>query len=1029
MRRISVFRSLVLTLMLIVVIANMLNIPIRVYAYTHDVAVTKLQPSTGVTASILRGEDVTISVTIYHNGTFAEREEVRITVNKNTTKVAADQTLTVAQGATNTTTFIWDTDSPSYGVRKGKYLINCRLELRFYADEYMANNEKWNGTVYVTVHDIAVIDVRASPTGVSAGGSVEVNATIENVGDYTENFNVTAYYDDTLFDYASGLITLPPYMMIEDCEPPTPWSNVTGNAKASLDTIDKKERTASAKIEVNASFTTGLAANKSLTTTRNLENATEIALWAKSNVSTSSGDLGLHLEEGAVVKEDLSFPALVSDTWTFLILTLANPAGDTTIDAVGLDVRTDLGKQTIWLDEIHQYNKHNETFTWNTGGVANGNYEITANATIVTDEAVNDRSDNTFIDGTVNIPAIHDRAVTSVSATPTLVQLGTSVTITVKVENQGDFDETFDVTPYYGSTPAATAQSASLSKRAHTGEDYKSSTLTFSWDTTSIAFGNYTIKAVAVAHPEETDTADNTYINGKVITPCIYMDPDKTTGLVGQAFAVQVNVGYVPDCFSWQVRFFWDPSVLEYVYVFEGDFLMGNPYFVWGSRPASYYTDALTIDNPTNAYDQVEGTYASFNYSQADDSFRVGNFTKEPWGTAEAPFSIIKKVDFNMRYSAAASSLGDRYRITYKTLAGTTVVLQDWTSDAASLDTRVWADQAEPDDGAWVWDDIAGLRFMVETDLVGGDTAAEFRVYEAWVSVSYERVRKFLFSVNKASGYCTFGSSTIHDYPGVTGGGWLATIGLRVVGSGECDLTTEHSYTYLQDSGLAYLPRTTVSGHHYEPDPEDLNGDGIIDIFDLAVVGLNYGRYVTQQNDPTTWAGAGAGAWTNPQYAASSDDYYATAVVKNYAEDYGDYGFDITGWTGVAKVEVGVELKIAAGGNDKLYVFVSPDGGTSWSDPEHTVIPTESDTLVWIDVTDDFAWTPSMLTDGNFMVEIKYIVVGGSGTLTISVDWLPVKVYPEPLAMHPEADVNGSGKVDIWDLTLIAIKYGKEVGT
>jgi len=49
----------------------------------------------------------------------------------------------------------------------------------------------------VPTHDIAVIDVTPSKTVVGQGYSLNINVTVENQGDYTETFNVTAYANAT----------------------------------------------------------------------------------------------------------------------------------------------------------------------------------------------------------------------------------------------------------------------------------------------------------------------------------------------------------------------------------------------------------------------------------------------------------------------------------------------------------------------------------------------------------------------------------------------------------------------------------------------------------------------------------------------------------------------------------------------------------------------------------------------------------------------------------------------------------------
>ena len=176
-----------------------------------------------------------------------------------------------------------------------------------------------------------------------------------------------------------------------------------------------------------------------------------------------------------------------------------------------------VGTQTV--TDLAPGNTTTSTFTWNTTGVEAGNYTISARASTVPDET--DTTDNLFVPPpldvppfsptsvTVTAPPAHDIAITSVVPSPTEVTIGGNVTISVNVENEGDFDETFDVTVYYDDTPIETKTDISL-------EDGTSTTLTFTWDTTDVAEGTYTIKATASVVPNETETADNTRIDGTV---------------------------------------------------------------------------------------------------------------------------------------------------------------------------------------------------------------------------------------------------------------------------------------------------------------------------------------------------------------------------------------------------------------------------------------------------------------------------------------------------------------------------------
>jgi len=111
--------------------------------------------------------------------------------------------------------------------------------------------------------------------------------------------------------------------------------------------------------------------------------------------------------------------------------------------------------------------------------------------------------------------AQHDVAVINVTTSKTgclpleTVGQGNNVTIYVTAENQGGFTETFNVTAYANTTVIGT-----LSVTLNSGD---TQTLTFTWDTTGFAYGNYTISATADTVPGEIDMADNTMVDGTIL--------------------------------------------------------------------------------------------------------------------------------------------------------------------------------------------------------------------------------------------------------------------------------------------------------------------------------------------------------------------------------------------------------------------------------------------------------------------------------------------------------------------------------
>jgi len=109
---------------------------------------------------------------------------------------------------------------------------------------------------------------------------------------------------------------------------------------------------------------------------------------------------------------------------------------------------------------------------------------------------------------TIYIP-VHDVAVISVVPNVTEVYQGDLVNIDVTVINNGTEHETFDVATYYDGNVIGIKSGVSLNP-------YLNKTLTFSWDTSSISLGNYTLKGQATQVPNETDISNNVKINGQI---------------------------------------------------------------------------------------------------------------------------------------------------------------------------------------------------------------------------------------------------------------------------------------------------------------------------------------------------------------------------------------------------------------------------------------------------------------------------------------------------------------------------------
>jgi hypothetical protein len=107
----------------------------------------------------------------------------------------------------------------------------------------------------------------------------------------------------------------------------------------------------------------------------------------------------------------------------------------------------------------------------------------------------------------------HDVGIPNVMTAKTVVGQGYTSSIDLKILNYGMYDENFIVITY-ANTFIITTQTITLTKR-------NSTIITFKWNTTGFAYGNYTIKVVANQVPDETDTADNTFTDGIIKVSCI----------------------------------------------------------------------------------------------------------------------------------------------------------------------------------------------------------------------------------------------------------------------------------------------------------------------------------------------------------------------------------------------------------------------------------------------------------------------------------------------------------------------------
>jgi hypothetical protein len=120
-----------------------------------------------------------------------------------------------------------------------------------------------------------------------------------------------------------------------------------------------------------------------------------------------------------------------------------------------------------------------------------------------------DKVDEKWKFGRIQIaPAVRNVAIVDVASSKSVVGQGYSMNINVTVENQGSYTETFNVTLY--------ANTTAIDSKQITLTSLNSTTITFTWNTSGFAKGNYTIWAYAWPVQGETEIADNALVDGSV---------------------------------------------------------------------------------------------------------------------------------------------------------------------------------------------------------------------------------------------------------------------------------------------------------------------------------------------------------------------------------------------------------------------------------------------------------------------------------------------------------------------------------
>ncbi len=172
----------------------------------RDVAATSQIPTS---TQVPQGDTITVQVTVENLGNTSESFDV--TCSYDATIIGVLRIFNLGAGNQITVPFAWDTTD----VQPGTYSITAEAD----SSNELAETDETNNictsptTVRILINDISIISQAPSPTTVTEGENITVQAVVKNEGTEPASFNVSCYSNETLIDKQS-VVNLQPNMTI-----------------------------------------------------------------------------------------------------------------------------------------------------------------------------------------------------------------------------------------------------------------------------------------------------------------------------------------------------------------------------------------------------------------------------------------------------------------------------------------------------------------------------------------------------------------------------------------------------------------------------------------------------------------------------------------------------------------------------------------------------------------------------------------------------------------------------------------------
>jgi hypothetical protein len=359
----------------------------------------------------------------------------------------------------------------SYGISP----LNLTDTLLLDSVGYPVTHNEFDGIFISIIRDVAVVDVVPDVNWVYQGWTDNINVTVANLGNVSETFDVSAWYDTTLIG-TSTVTGLPPNTQTTKTfawnTSGVPEGNYTITGKASLVPYENYFNTA------NNVFIDGVVEVVSVIHDVAITDVVPSVTWAYAGWSVGVQVTATNLGN---VSEDFDVTAYY--------------------DSNAIDTQHVLGLASNDSTVL--------TFDWDTTGLAEGFYTMSAQASLVPHEF--NVSNNIFVDGQVQIlTMIRDVAIINVTTSRAWIYQGMPVNITVTAKNVGEVVESFNVFAYCDTTLLGGVPVVDLAPGAEVDE-------VFTLNTTALIPCNiYTISGQASFVPFELNITNNIFVDGGV---------------------------------------------------------------------------------------------------------------------------------------------------------------------------------------------------------------------------------------------------------------------------------------------------------------------------------------------------------------------------------------------------------------------------------------------------------------------------------------------------------------------------------